>query len=47
MLHDNFDYNTASLKQAIKNGLRVPTTRGQSEMTAFPLKLPQGTRGIA
>jgi len=44
MLHDNFDYNSAILKQAIKNGLRVPTTRGATDMTTFPLSLPLNLR---
>jgi len=44
MLHENFDYNTAGLKQAIKNGSRVPTTRGNNDMTTFPLSLPLNLR---
>lgn len=44
MLHSEHNYDTASLKRAIKRGDAVPTTRNHSQMTTFPLPLPQTTR---
>ena len=40
MLHDAYDYDTSSLKQAIKNGRSQPTPAVVA-MTIFPLGLPQ------
>ena len=44
MLHSEFDYDTSSLKRAIKLGEAKPTPRGNGTMTIFPLGLPQETR---
>ncbi len=44
ILHNEFDYDTSNLKRAIKLGEAKPTARKHSQMTIFPLGLPQETR---